>query len=461
MKKNDSSFRDPNGFIFTHEGTLYRQVNNDGRSAYDLLISSGLYESLARKGWLITHKEVDSPAFYAVSAYRILKPELIPFVSYPYEWSFSQLKDAAVLTLDIQLLAIKHGMVLRDASAYNIQFKDGKPVLIDTLSLGVYEEGAAWEGYRQFCQHFLAPLVLMSKQDIRLSQLSKVYIDGVPLDLASALLPAKTWLMPSLLMHIHLHAKAQRAYSGSENPDNSQKKKLQSLSRNGLMGIVLGLRRLIKKLDWKPAGTEWADYYQKANYSDNALLSKTKNIDLFLDEMRPKSVWDIGANAGLFSRLASKRGIQTIAFDIDPSAVEVNYRSLKETAESSLLPLVMDITNPSASIGWGNAERSSFMSRGSVDCVFALALIHHLAISNNVPLAKLADFFALICTHLIIEFVPKSDSQVRRLLSSRKDIFYSYTEQGFEDAFSQQFEVRQKLPVMGSDRMLYWLIKRQ
>ena len=188
------SFRDPNGFVFVSEGTLYRQVNKSYQRHYDLLYSSGLYEALVSRHLLIAHDECDYLPHGNDQIYKVLRPLPVPFVSYPYEWCFSQLKDAALVTLDLQKRALAHNMVLKDASAYNIQFLDGKPLLIDTLSFETYEEGRAWVAYRQFCQHFLAPLVLMSQKDIRLSQLLRVYIDGIPLDLAASLLPKRTYL---------------------------------------------------------------------------------------------------------------------------------------------------------------------------------------------------------------------------------------------------------------------------
>lgn len=196
------SFRDPSGFIFFENGSLYRQVNIVYRENYDQLINSGLYETLVRLGLMVSHEEVDLHYARTNSAYRILKPALIPFISYPYEWCFSQLKDAALTTLEIQKKALDFGMSLKDASAYNIQFLDGKPVFIDTLSFEKYEEGQPWVAYRQFCQHFLAPLALMCFSDVRLNQLLRIYPDGIPLDLASCLLPLRTFLKFSLLSHI-------------------------------------------------------------------------------------------------------------------------------------------------------------------------------------------------------------------------------------------------------------------
>mgnify|MGYP005849464985 CR=1 FL=1 len=460
MKALDSSFRDPAGFMFEHEGRLYRQVNEAGRESYEGLMSSGLYEHLVKRGWLVSHEEVELSPPQPDRAFCVIAPERVAFVSYPYEWSFSQYRDAALLTLDVQLAAIEHGMILKDASAYNAQFHLGRPRLIDTLSFAPYTEGQVWEGYRQFCQHFLAPLLLMARLDIRLSQLMKAHIDGVPLDLGSRLLDRRSWLRPGILMHLHLHARAQARYAASDEGSRKSPGAPRKLSKTGLVGIVSGLRSLIAGLDWTPAGTEWADYYQATNYSDEAFAAKRQQIGAWIEAIEPATVWDLGANTGVFSRIAAERGIDTVAFDIDPAAVEINYREVRKQKERNLLPLVMDLTNPSPALGWAGAERDSMAGRGPVDCAMALALIHHLAISNNLPMARIAAYFADLCRNLIIEFVPKADSQVRRLLSSRTDIFDDYHETGFEAAFSQHFEIAASEPVAGSERTLYWLRRR-
>lgn len=459
ITRMQSSFRDPSGFLFIQGGVLYRQVNEAGREAYRQFIDSGLYTHLTGKGWLVEHKEVDAPVADADNSWRILRPERIDFISWPYEWSFGQLKDAALTTLDIQLAAIEHGMILKDASAYNIQFHRGRPVLIDTLSFERYEEGRVWAGYRQFCQHFLAPLVLMARVDIRLSRLLSDFIDGIPLGLASTLLGRSTWLRPGLLMHLHLHARAQQSFADAAASPGSKARGPRRLSRNGLIGIVSGLRRLVGKLEWEPAGTEWASYYNATNYSDDAFVAKRSHIADFLDRIDPAGVWDLGANTGLFSRIAAEHGIPTVACDIDPAAVEINYRQMREQGEKYILPLVMDLTNPSAAIGWASRERESLADRGPVDCAMALALIHHLAISNNVPLAHIAGYFATLCRHLIIEFVPKADSQVQRLLRSREDIFPHYDREHFEVEFARHFTIQRAEPIPGSERILYLMAR--
>ena len=455
-----ASFRDPSGFLFTQNGILLRQVNRAYADDYSRLMESGLYEKLVKAGLLIPHAEVDAAPADPSIAFKIIQPERVPFISYPYEWSFGQLKDAALATLSIQKRALKAGMTLKDASAYNIQFVHGKPVLIDTLSFEIYQEGKPWDAYRQFCQHFLAPLALMSTRDVRLSQLLRVYVDGIPLDLASRLLPFASRLNFGLLTHIHIHASAQTRYADADVKRVGESASQRGMNKNAFIGLIESLENAVKKLEWKPAGTEWGNYYEITNYSDASFEHKKRIISEWLDQTKPASVWDLGANNGEFSRLASARGIPTAAWDIDPSAVEQNYRRINSAKEQNLLPLILDLTNPSPALGWANSERDSFGQRGPVGMAFALALIHHLAISNNVPLPRIADFFAGTCQRLVIEWVPKSDSQVQKLLRSRKDIFDGYTRAGFESAFEARFKVQAALDIPGTERRLYLLENR-
>lgn len=455
-----ASFRDPSGFVFRHGGKLYRQVNDCYRDHYLRLMDSGLYERLVDHKLLIHHEEVAEPVADPATACRILRPQAVEMISYPYEWCFSQLKDAALMTLEIQRTALEFDMTLKDASAYNVQFREGRPVLIDTLSFETYTEGRPWAAYRQFCQHFLAPLALMACTDIRLGQLLRFHLDGVPLDLASRLLPVSTRVRPGLLMHLHLHARSQKAFSRSDRTSSGMVSRLGRVSRTGLRGLVDGLRKTVGNLDWKPAGTEWVDYYRDTNYSDAAFAQKQVLLGAWLRLVHPDRVWDLGANTGVFSRIAAAQDIPTVAFDLDPAAVERNYRQVRSQDERRLLPLLLDLTNPSPGQGWAGAERDSLIDRGPVDCVLALALIHHLAIANNLPLNRLADFFDGICRHLIIEFVPKQDSQVQRLLRSREDIFTSYDRAHFEQAFGQHFSIRRQEEIAGSERSLYLMEKR-
>lgn len=453
-----SSFRDPSGFVFERDGVVLRQVNESFREEYDALVSSGLYEALVGAGLLIPHEEVEVSHAPAPGAYKLLRPERIPFISYPYEWCFGELQAAADATLRAQQIALDHGMSLRDATAFNVQFRNGRPVLIDTLSFERLQEGRPWVAYRQFCQHFLAPLVLVAYGDIRLMKLSRLHVDGVPLDLASSLLPTRTRLRPGLLTHIHLHAKSQKRYSGQPEAGKSS---TASVSLRALRGLVDSLRSTVNSLDWDPGTTTWSDYYTEGDsYTEEGLGHKVKLVEDFLAEANPAMVWDLGANTGRFSRLAAERGATTISFDFDEATVEANWRALQAEKPRQLLPLVLDLSNPSPRIGWASEERMSLADRGPADLVLALALVHHLAISNNVPLPRIAAYFAQLCRSLVIEFVPKSDPKVQILLASREDIFPDYTLEGFERAFSQRFDVVRREPILGSDRVLFLMRAR-
>jgi len=454
FKIENSSFRDSSGFLFYIENELYRVINSSYKEQYDHLINSELYKKLTENNLLISHEEINNLEI-DYSYYKIIKPKKIPFVSYPYEWSFSQLKDAALLTLRIQKGAMKYGMTLKDGSAYNIQFFNGKPIFIDTLSFEMYEDGQIWKPYKQFCQHFLAPLALMSKKDIRLNLLSKTFIDGIPLDLTAKLLPKTTFGNFGLMAHIHAHAKSQKHYENKEDT----KIKERTISKRSFEGLTDNLDSSIKKMTWKEDNTEWGNYYSDTNYSEESFEEKKKIILSTLEKITPRIVWDLGANTGIFSRLASDQGINTISFDIDPLAVEKNYLASLKNNEQDILPLILDLTNPSSNIGWSNDERISFLQRGPADLVFALALVHHLAISNNVPLYKIAEFFSAISKFLIIEFIPKSDSQVKRLLTTREDIFKNYDEQNFEKEFSKFFKITSSQKLVESERTIYIMEK--
>ena len=443
--KDPSSFRDPSGYIFSKNGELFRQVNQQYVSTYKLVEESGFFEELFTAKLLVKHVVQETS-----EGGLVLKPEKIPFISYPFEWSFSQLKDAALLTLEIEKRALTKGLFLKDASAYNVQFVGSRPVFIDTLSFEEYQDGSPWVAYRQFCQHFLAPLALMAEVDVSLVRMMELHIDGIPLPLAAKLLPRKSRFNLGLLTHIFLHAGSQVKH-GSRTTDQ----KTGRMTKMARLGLLDSLETTVRNLKLKNQATEWEHYYDFTNYTDRASVSKREIITSYIEKVKPKTVWDLGANQGLYSRLASKQGIFTIASDIDPMAVEQSYLASKKLKEDNLLSLVLDMTNPSPGIGWANRERQAFFKRGKPDLIMALALIHHLVISNNMPLAQVAEFLAAHSNYLLIEFVPKEDSQVQKLLATREDIFPTYTQKGFEQAFRSYFTILSKEAVLDSDRTLY------
>lgn len=450
-QKIGGSFRDPSGTVYHDRDGIYRRIHEVYKSEYQHLMKSGLYKNLVEKQLLIPHKEVSTTG----DAFKTIKPVQIPFVSYPYEWCFSQLKDAAQTTLKIQETALQFGMTLKDANAFNIQFYKGKPTLIDTLSFRIYEEGQSWEAYRQFCMQFLAPLLLMAKVNPQLNKMLRVYIDGIPLPVASSLLPALSWLNPSVLTHIHIHSKMQESLGYKKITV-----KKHPMGKVALLGLIDNLKNLIQGLNLKNIKTEWSDYYQDNSYSEKSLNHKKQIVEKMIKKISPVSVWDIGANTGEFSHIASDLGSYTISFDSDFLAVEKNYLFCKAKSITNCLPLVLDITNPSPSLGWEHEERMSLIQRSPADLILFLALLHHLVITHNVPMEKIASFLSKVCRTLIIEFIPKEDVQVQRLLTNRRDIFTDYNQENFEKEFGKYFTLTDKIKLKDTDRRIYLMKKK-
>jgi SAM-dependent methyltransferase len=463
ITREPSSYRDPSGFVYRRDGRLLRQVDTSFATHWDTLLASGFLTDLIERGWLIPFETVDAAlAAEPAAAHAVIAPEPIDFISYPYEWTFGQLQDAALLTLDIQAAAQKAGFTLKDASAYNIQFRGGRPILIDTLSFEVATPGAPWIAYRQFCQHFLAPLALMAYRDVRFGLLLREYLDGLPLDLVSRLLPGRTRLRFGLLSHLHLHARAERRFDHRHDPTPAGETgappspraapKMSDLRRAAL---VDSLRSAVRKLRWEPGGTEWADYAGNTSYAEGAAAAKDATVEAMLRASAGSRVWDLGANTGRFSRIAAGLGKQVLAFDIDPGAAELHYRAIRGDRTASILPLVADVANPSPGLGWAGTERQPLVERANADVILALALVHHLAIGRNVPLPAIGAWFARLAPEAIVEFVPKGDPMVDFLLASREDVFPTYTLDGFRAAMAGSYETLAEVPLEGSPRILF------
>jgi hypothetical protein len=446
-----SSFRDPDGCIFNYNGEVLRRVNPSYASCYKQLMSSGLYAHLTDIGFLIPHEEVSYAQPLFSEGELILRPKQLPFISYPYEWSFGQLQEAAILTLDVLAASLDRGMILKDASAFNVTWHKGRAVFFDTLSFTPYEDGSPWTGYRQFCTHFLAPLALMAYTDFRLQKLLLQYIDGVPLDLTSRLLPFRTRLKPSLSIHLHMHSYLQKKKA------NTRHKLQVRLKKKSLYNLIANLRNCITALKFPKVQTEWGDYYNDTNYTVEQAQRKQSVITGWLERVCPSRVADLGANDGTYSVLAARSSELVVAMDFDPVAVQANYLMCKTQNQSRITPLLNDITAPSPAIGWHCRERSSIFERLRPHMGMALALVHHLSISNNVPFLNIFSMFADMAPTWIVEFVDKKDTQVQRLLTNRPDIFPEYTQSMFEEQAKAHFFIEQKHHIEGTQRTLYLL----
>ena len=453
ITNDPSSFRDPAGFVFEKNGVIYRQINQSYRADYERLFDTGLYSSLVADGLLVPHEEMELEAASASQCYKVIKPERVEFISYPYEWCFGQLKQAALATVQIQLRALNVGMTLKDASAFNIQFVQNQARLIDTLSFATQVEGSPWLAYGQFCRHFLAPLLLMAHRDLRLGQLSRVWLDGIPLDLASSLLPFRTWLQPVCLMHLHLHAQSERRLSGKRELLAKRKR----LPLNRLVAFLQHLEGSIKSLTYGTERSAWSQYQPEGHYGETAIAEKTGHVRRFIAEASPGVVWDLGANRGTFSRLAADSGARVVAFDSDPVVVDDAFEVMVAEGQDRILPLVMDLTNPSSGVGWSHEERLSLSARGPADLVLMLAVLHHLVLVNHLRFEQIARWCAQTCRFLVVEFVDPLDVQVKEMLVGRPAGAESYDEGSFKEAFGRFFRTIERQPLSGQTRVLYLL----
>ncbi|RZJ76221.1 MAG: class I SAM-dependent methyltransferase [Flavobacterium sp.] len=448
QNRHASSFRDPSGNVTVTDGELTRVINPVYFDQYQSLTNSGFYQKLFDNRLLIPHSELSSN-FQEI----IIKPELIPFFSYPYEWSFAQYKHAALHTLKLQKYCLQNGYTLKDATAFNITFHKGAPVLVDTLSFDVYHDGEPWRAYKQFIMHFLGPLVLAKYHGSDMLRLMAQYIDGVPLDKVMSLLPFGARFSMVLYTNIYLTAKYDTKYSNSNVPKQSQIKILDSLYN------------YIKNMELSET-TEWKDYYDITNYDAHAFGFKKDIVRKWCSSINADKVVDIGGNDGTFSRELKDIASKILVTDIDPNAVGHNYRQVLKNKEQNILPLVSDLLNPSPGIGLNNQERSPLLERiiGSrFDVTMALALIHHISLTGNVPFSMSAELFASLTPYLIIEFPDRDDSWVHFLLESKREFkghFDYYNKTNFEREYAEYFDFTEQQDIPGTSRTMY-LLKRK
>lgn len=450
-KRITSSFRDSSGYVFKEENIIKRIVKPIYFSQYNALKNSGFYQKLFDKHFLISHKE-NSRNENEI----IIQPELISFFSYPYEWSFLQYKHAALLTLKIQKLSLENNFTLKDASAFNVTFHNGKPIFIDSLSFDFYIENTPWHAYKQFIMHFLGPLVLCKYYGLDYLKTLSYDIDGVSIEKLSKLLPAKTYLNPTLLTNIHLLAKFEKKYT------SDKKSGKNNLSKSSQIKLIDSLYDFILNLKVNQ-NTEWDNYYNQTNYKDDSIELKKQLTKSWFSSINGKSCIDIGGNDGTFSRELQNEANLLIVADVDANAVEQNYKQTLKNKDNNILPIVIDVLNPPANYGFNNQERFSFISRIQdlkLDGCIALAVIHHLTLTGNIPFDLSAQFFSKMAPNLLIEFPTRNDSWVKYLLESKRNfasLFDFYNEENFEKEYANYYEIIEKQVIPNTERILYSL----
>ncbi len=446
----DTAFKNLKGFVYCKDGQLCRKISLKQKYNYTKFIESGLYKKLLDKKYIVPVEETEFDGDRN-NYKQIIQP--VPFYySYAYEWAFSQLKDAALLLLAVQKLALEYGMTINSAKCENVQFFGGKPLVFDTFIFEEYSDDTDNNVYEEFCRMFLAPLALMSYTDVRLGQLLKTHMQGIPLDLACHILPLTANLHMGLVNHIFKHAKRikERELSHAKNNSRDKKQQLQQIKEN-----LKSLTDCVKSLSFPESKNEWGNYYKHTSYSDKAFFAKKEIITNYLDRVKPSLVYDLGSNRGKFSRIASNKRICTVAFDIDAIAVEKNFLHAKKAKESYILPLLQDLTNPSSDIGFMNAEKIGFQKRSKPDLTMALALLPHLVLKNGLLFEDVAKFLRTLSPSLIIEFVPVEDKKVKELISQSGYQNPNYNEDRFKKVFEKYYDILEQHPVADTKRTIY------
>jgi ribosomal protein L11 methylase PrmA len=452
------SFRDPAGRVYRVAGRILRTVTERAATDYEFLQGKGILARLRDEGWILPTEEVDTAVLGEAgrSARHVLEHPCLPFVSYPYEWPFGALQAAAVHHLDLHLRALDEGATLSDASAYNVQFRGGRPVFIDLLSLRRYREGEMWLGHRQFCEQFLNPLLLRAYLGIPHNAWYRGNLEGIPTDDLSRLLPHRRKLSWRTLLHVVLPARLQARAAEAQGGDAGAAAQ-RSLPLPAFRAMLGQLRRWIAGL--RPMGAErtvWGDYGDTHTYAAAEEQAKRRFVAEFVERTRPALMWDLGCNTGAYSALALGAGAGTvIGFDFDQGALDAAFARARD-GRLDFLPLFLDAANPSPDQGWDGRERQGFQRRASADALLALAFGHHLAIGRNVPLDQVVAWLTGLAPQGVIEFVQKADPTVRRMLSLREDIFEGYGEEAFAAALGQRARIVRAETVSAAGRRLYW-----
>jgi hypothetical protein len=466
LELEPASFRDPASTVAYLDGRVLRGLTKEGASDFDTLAAAPFFEQAMAQGRLVRTSQVpleDLPRSVRGDAWvRALEHERIPFVTYPYEWTFSMLKDAALVHLDLLLAALGSDLTMKDGYAYNLAFAGSRPVFIDVGSFERVRPGEPWAGYRQFCQTMLYPLLLQAYKDVRFQPWLRGQVQGIPPQDMAKLLRGADRLKPGVLKHVALHGAMDQKYSKSRAQDTQKELKAAGFSTELQKATVSAIRKLVAKLDWGRSASEWKDYQQTSTYTDAERELKAAFVERSLQGRGAKLVFDLGGNDGTYSRVAARHADYVVCADGDDLVLDGLYRSLRQEGNQQVLPAYLDLSDPSPGLGWRGRERAGFFDRARPDGVLALALLHHLAITGNVPLPELVDWLHALGGRLVVEFVDPADPMADRLLANKPPgIHGDYRREVFERLLEARFDVVERQEFPSGTRVLYHATPRR
>jgi len=454
------SFRDPESRVFYAGDEVYRSLSAEGLRDFEALVGTRFWKQFSADGRIVaTELARDGaglPEGLVKESAGLLRHERIPFVSYPYEWPFSMLKDAALLQLDLNLAALEEGMISKDSSPYNVQFRGAKPVFVDVGSFERLREGEPWVGYRQFCMLYLYPLLLQSVKGVSPQALLRGAIDGITPAQMRGMVSFRDRFRRGFYLNVFLHAKLE-ARHGDRGKEVKAEVKKAGFKKELIVANLRRMRKLVSRLEWSPPPGVWVAYGERNSYTDDDARRKDEFVREVATSKEWRLTWDIGANNGRYSRIAAEGSRYVLAVDYDQGPVELLYRSLRDEGNERILPLTMNLADPSPGLGWRGAERRSLPDRGRPDLVLALALIHHVTIAANVPVREFVDWLAGLGTSLVIEFPTREDPMVQKLLGPKREGLHpDYERESFERVLAELFDVERRERLESGTRLLYF-----
>ncbi len=459
-----ASFRDPTNSVFYVDDRVLRGLDERSAADWNALSPTSFFEQFTADGRIVRTEPVSADVVASLPAERdwalVLEHERVPFVSYPYEWSFSQLSDAAVLHLEILLAALDEDTTMKDGYAFNVQWHGTQPVFID---IGSFEpsRGGPWAGYRQFCQTFLYPLMLQAYKDVSFQPFLRGQVNGLTPTQMRGLFGFRDRFRRGVFKNVHLHHALERRFGGESAQAVEAEVKSAGFSAELAKAMVRKLAKLVGKLRWKRSTSTWSDYQEICSYSDEDTEAKKAFVRDATGRRSRSLVWDLGCNEGTYSRLASEQADYVVAVDADDLVIDHLYRALRDEGNTRILPLVMDLTDPSPGLGWRGQERQAFTDRGDPDLVLALALVHHLAIAANVPLPAVIDWLRSFDAELVVEFVERHDPMAKRLLANKPpEIHADYSIETFAPLLEAAFDIVRREQLPGGSRTLFHAVPR-
>jgi ribosomal protein L11 methylase PrmA len=455
------SFRDRDSRVFYEDGgDILRGLSEEGLDDWQALAGSRLFSRFSKTGHLVATELIEEGASRQNGWSALLRHERVPFISYPYEWTFSMLKDAALLELDLVLAGLDEGLILKDASPYNVQWRGAHPVFIDVGSFERLRPGEPWAGYRQFCMLFLYPLLLQAHRGVPFQPWLRGSLEGIEPAVCRQLFSARDLVRRGVFSHVVVHQRLERRH-GNRGGQVRRELGAAGFGSELIRANVARLRKLVARLE--PASTEstWSGYGTNNTYSDEESRRKAEAVATTARALQPRLVWDLGCNDGRYSRIAAEHAAYTLAIDADHTTMDGVYRSLAGEGIRSILPLVVDIADPSPALGWRNFERKTLAERGRPELTLCLALVHHLAITRNIPLRSFLEWLRSLDSAVLVEFPAPEDPMVRRLLEAKRTGTHDDYERGtFERLLSELFTI-ETATSLSSTRMVYQARPRQ